>query len=76
MKIAVNGAPEGRAAAVGDVISVPEACELLSVHRNTLYRLIHEGELPAFKLTPGGRWRFRRGELEQWLEDKQGRGAR
>lgn len=72
---AVRREVEARGAA-GDVISVTEACELLSVHRNTLYKLIHDGELPAFKLTPGGRWRFSRDELEQWLEDKQGRGAR
>jgi len=56
-----------------EVISVPEACRLLGVHRNTLYKLIHNGELPAFKMMAGGRWRFRRGELEQWLEDRQGR---
>ncbi len=56
-----------------DVISAPEACELLRVHRNTLYRLIHEGEVPAFRLMSGGQWRFRRHELEQWIEDRQGR---
>jgi len=55
-----------------DVISVPEACRLLGVHRNTLYRLIREEELPAFKMSRGGRWRFRRTNLRDWLEDKQG----
>ena len=58
-----------------EVISAPEACELLSVHRNTLYRLIQSGQLPAFRLIPGGRWRFCRQELEQWIEDRQGRRA-
>ena len=56
----------------GDLISVPEACRFLGVHRNTLYRLIHEAELPAFKMTRGGRWRLRRNDLQNWLEDKQG----
>jgi len=60
--------PEGK----GDVISVPEACRFLGVHRNTLYRLIREEELPAFKMTRRGRWRFRRADLRDWLEDKQG----
>jgi excisionase family DNA binding protein len=55
----------------GDVIAVTEACKFLGVHRNTLYRLIREEELPAFKMTRGGRWRFRRTDLRDWLEDKQ-----
>ena len=59
--------PEGE----GDVIPVSEACRFLGVHRNTLYRLIREEELPAFKMTRGGRWRFRRSDLRDWLEDKQ-----
>ena len=57
--------------ATGDVISVPEACKFLGVHRNTLYRLIRDAELPAFRMTRGGRWRFRRPALRDWLEDKQ-----
>lgn len=56
----------------GDVISVADACRFLGVHRNTLYRLIHEENLPAFKMSRGGRWRFRRADLRGWLEDKQG----
>jgi excisionase family DNA binding protein len=55
-----------------DVIPVSEACRFLGVHRNTLYRLIREEELPAFKMSRGGRWRFRRTDLRNWLEDKQG----
>ena len=54
-----------------DVISVSEACRLLRVHRNTLYRLIRDESLPAFKMTRGGRWRFRESDLRDWLEDKQ-----
>jgi len=59
-----------------DIISVPQACEFLGVHRNTLYKLIREGEIPAFRLVKGGRWKFRRSELEQWLEDCEARGIR
>ena len=53
--------------------SVPEACRFLRVHRNSLYKLIRDGELPAFRLMQGGRWRFRKRDLEQWLEDCQAR---
>ena len=57
-----------------DIISVPEACKFLGVHRNTLYKLIRAGELPA-----GGAERAEgehRGRLEQaalgFLEDSRG----
>lgn len=56
-----------------DIISVPGACKFLGVHRNTLYKLIQAGELPAFRMMTGGRWKFRKKELEQWVEDKQSR---
>jgi excisionase family DNA binding protein len=56
-----------------DIISVAEACKFLGVHRNTLYKLIQAREIPAFRMMTGGRWKFRRRELEQWLEDKQSR---
>ncbi len=56
-----------------DILSMPEACRFLRVHRNTLYKLIRDGELPAFRLMQGGRWRFRKRDLEQWLEDCQAR---
>lgn len=57
----------------GQLISVAGACEFLGVHRNTLYKLIREGEIPAFRLIRGGRWKFRRSDLEQWLEDRKAR---
>lgn len=59
-----------------EILSVPDACEFLSVHRNTLYKLITEGEIPAFRLTKGGRWKFRRSDLENWLSDRQARRVR
>jgi len=56
-----------------EIISVPEACTFLGIHRNTLYRLIRSGEVPAFKMSSGGWWKFRRTDLEQWVEDKHSR---
>jgi len=55
------------------IISVRDACKFLGVHRNTLYKLIQAGELPAFRMMTGGRWKFRKKELEQWVEDKESR---
>ena len=54
-----------------EIISVAQACRFLGVHRNTLYKLIGEGEIPAFRLTTGGRWKFRKSEPEEWLENRQ-----
>lgn len=58
---------------VSDILSVPEACRFLSVHRNTLYKLIRAGELPAFRLITGGHWKFRKGDLAEWLETRKAR---
>ena len=55
------------------IISLGEACRFLGVHRNTLYKLIQAQEIPAFRMTAGGPWKFRKRDLEQWLEDKQTR---
>ncbi len=52
------------------IISVAEACEMLGISRSTLYKLIRIGEIPAFKLSQGGRWRFERRDLEVWLDDR------
>lgn len=57
-----------------DIIRVPDACRILGIQRATLYRLIRDGVLPAFRLSPGGRWRFNKRILEEWVNDKQGRG--
>jgi excisionase family DNA binding protein len=56
-----------------DILSVPEACRFLSVHRNTLYKLIRAGELPGFRLITGGHWKFRKSDLAEWLETRKAR---
>ncbi len=67
--VAVNY--EEREVSSTEIISVAEACKFLVIHRNTLYKLIGEGEIPAFRLTTGGRWKFKKSELEEWLENRQ-----
>ena len=64
---------EKEARPMPSLIGVPEACDFLGVHRNTLYKLIEGKEIPAFRLVKGGRWKFKREDLEQWVEDKQAR---
>ncbi|MBE7457161.1 MAG: helix-turn-helix domain-containing protein [Planctomycetia bacterium] len=57
----------------GELLDVEEASRLLGVHRNTLYRLIQNDNLPALRLTRGGRWRFPRQDLLDWIEARQAR---
>ena len=54
-----------------DILSLPEACELLRCSRTTIYSLIRDGDIPAFRLAKGGNWKFRRSQLEQWLSDRE-----
>lgn len=47
--------------------------DLLQVDRMTIYRMLHDGHLPGFKV--GGQWRFPRQAIEQWLQEQQERKA-
>jgi excisionase family DNA binding protein len=51
-----------------EVLTVEEVAQLLHLHVMTVYRLAKEGKLPGFKV--GGRWRFQREVLEQWMVDR------
>lgn len=56
-----------------EVLRGPEVCRILGIHRNTLYKLIRAGEVPAFKLASGGKWCFHREHIEDWFEVRQAR---
>ncbi len=56
-----------------DILTIREVAEYLKVTERTLYRLVQEGQLPAFKV--GNSWRFRRDDLERWIS-KQARTTR
>ncbi|MBN2303996.1 MAG: helix-turn-helix domain-containing protein [Anaerolineae bacterium] len=48
-------------------VSLGEAAEIIGVHPATIRNWAERGELP-FKRTPGGHRRFRRSDLQQWLD--------
>jgi excisionase family DNA binding protein len=52
----------------GDLITLQEAAERLSVHYMTAYRWVRRGELPAFKT--GGRLRIKVEDLDQFLAER------
>jgi excisionase family DNA binding protein len=47
-------------------LTTEEVLAYLNVTPRTIYRLIRASELPAIRI--GQQWRFRREDVEQWLE--------
>ena len=46
------------------ILTVPEVAELLRVHPSTIYRLLREKKISAFKL--GSDWRFNLLQIDKW----------
>ena len=49
-----------------DILTIPEVALYLRITEKTAYRLAAENKLPAFKV--GGSWRFRKREIDEWIE--------
>jgi len=49
-----------------EVLTLTEASQYLKVNKVTIYRLVHQNKIPAFKV--GKIWRFRRDDIEAWVE--------
>jgi excisionase family DNA binding protein len=48
-------------------MTVREVATYLNVNEKTVYRLAQKRELPGFKVA--GIWRFRREDIDGWIED-------
>ncbi len=55
-------------------LTTEEVLEYLQVTQRTVYRLIKAGRIPAVRV--GRQWRFRKLDVDRWLESQQGRTAR
>ncbi len=51
-----------------------EVTKYLKIPKSTLYKLSEKGQIPSVKI--GKQLRFRKSSLNQWLSDKEGRGAK
>lgn len=51
-----------------DIMTIKEVAAYLKLKEKTAYRLAAEGKIPGFKV--GGSWRFKQGDIEQWIESK------
>jgi excisionase family DNA binding protein len=49
-----------------EILTLKEVAEYLKLTEKTAYRLAAEGKLPGFKV--GGSWRFRRIDINTWIE--------
>jgi excisionase family DNA binding protein len=47
------------------LLTLEQVAEYLNVNKFTVYRLLAQKELPAFKV--GNQWRFKRKIVEAWL---------
>ncbi len=56
-----------------EIFTLPEVAQLLRVAEKTVYTMAQKGEVPAFKV--GGQWRFRRTDLDAWIDAKTRRPA-
>ncbi|EIV1852770.1 helix-turn-helix domain-containing protein [Vibrio vulnificus] len=52
---------------VDQILTLKEVATYLKLAEKTAYRLASEGKLPGFKV--GGSWRFKREDLEAWIEE-------
>lgn len=55
-----------RKAEIAAFLTTEEVLGCLKVNPRTIYRLIKSGELPAVRI--GRQWRFRRSDLEEWID--------
>ena len=51
-----------------EILTLKEVAEYLKLAEKTAYRLASEGKLPGFKV--GGSWRFKREDVQTWIEEQ------
>ena len=50
-----------------EILTVPEVAEYLRCHESSIYRLVKNRQLPAFRV--GSEIRFNRSQIDQWMLD-------
>ena len=59
----------GESIVMATVMTLDEVAQFLKVHPSTVYRLLKQHSIPAFKL--GSDWRFNQESIERWMETKE-----
>ena len=55
-----------------EILTIQELAVYLKLNEKTAYRLAGDGKLPGFKV--GGSWRFKREDIEVWIEKQKDNG--
>lgn len=56
------------------ILSLTDACSYVGLSRVTMYRLLKENAIPAFKVPGGRNWKFQQSDLDAWLQTGEWRG--
>jgi excisionase family DNA binding protein len=49
-----------------NLLTTEQVAQYLRIDKFTVYRLVTQGKIPAFKV--GNQWRFKRSMVEAWLK--------
>jgi excisionase family DNA binding protein len=49
-----------------NLLTAEQVAQYLKIDKFTVYRLVTQGKIPAFKV--GNQWRFKRSMVEAWLK--------
>lgn len=53
-----------------EIWTIRELADYLRLKEKTAYALVAKGEIPGFKV--GGSWRFKKHDIESWIEKRTG----
>ncbi len=51
-----------------EILTLKEVAGYLKVTEKTIYRLLTDNKLPAFKV--GGSWRFKKADMNTWIQQQ------
>ena len=52
-----------------DILTIHDCQEILQISRSMMLQLLHDGEIPAFRI--GNRWRIRRESMLDFIEQNE-----
>jgi excisionase family DNA binding protein len=52
-----------------EIMTLDDVARFLHVHASTVYRLLKNRAIPAFKV--GSDWRFSQKSIERWVKDRE-----